>query len=356
MNLGISYGFIFFAYKSSDKNIVQSYVIGYFVLSLIALIVGSFLLDNYIFLYGLILLPIFILDPLLKTKKVFVLMLLPELFLASALFISYLLLEIEGTKFAEMAIIILLILVGTVVYLYKENIEEMEWNKGKLICRGMLTNVITQSQELIKKGFSSYLYQLALFTFLFVDRYLLEKNYNSEALGTCMLAFQFCQLSFYVMSSWNVSSIVEIGELIKKNTLTESYVLKRLIITAVSGAFPLVIFYFLLSFLENTYFKDYENLSLVFLVISIGIYFSNLANCISPILFFFEKQFLASISLLGCVPVLILSYFIGALKEATYITVLEYNYSALVLSSFFTICYALYVLHNVSSTKEEVIM
>ena len=355
MNLGISYGFIFFSYKSKDIKLLESYVVGYFIIGLISVVIGGILIDKYIFLCGVVLLPIFILDPFLKIKRIYIFSLLPEFFLAAAFLVPWMVFEKADKLYIIVVLMMLVLLSALAIYLCRQKLLEVELNPRKLIRKMNWIIVFREIKILIRKGHASYLYQLALFCFLFTDRYMLQKYYPAQALGTCMLAFQFCQASLYIMSSWNFSSVVDIGELIQARTLTISFILKKLSTSALVGVIPLVLFYFCLSYLENTYYKDYHNLSSVYAVIATGLYFSNLANSISPILFFFEKQWVASASVVACVIIVILSYYIVLDKNGLYLTVLEFNYSALAVSSLVTIVYALYVLVNVIS-KEEVVL
>ncbi|MDR3442137.1 MAG: hypothetical protein P4L65_03880 [Legionella sp.] len=347
MNLGISYGFIFHSYSTTHKAYEASYISGYFLISLIALIIGSVLVSPYIGLFGLMLLAIFILEPVLKMKRIFLFSLFPEFFLISSCALSYSLWGDTGVKYAALVFVILLTQVGFTIYLYRKLIVQSLTLRKK-----NLTLSWKQTRDLMFKGYTSYLYQLALFFFLFTDRYFLHQYYPDKILGVCMLAFQLCQASLYIMSSWNFSSIIEIGELIKANELSLSLIVKKLLKTAVVGILPLIVVYFVLLQIESIYFKDYPDLSLVFAVIASGLYFSNLASSISPILFFFEKQLASSCILFACVFVVFISYFLSGPDSRSYIMVLEYNYSALAVASIFTIFYALYVLHDVLSKKE----
>ncbi len=349
MNCGVSYGFIFNTFMTDTDNI-KDYIRSYLIISIIALSIGSILIDKQTFIYGILLLPIFILDPILKIKRIFICSLLPEFFLVIAFGISYTLLGQVGLPYIILATVILLILVLSFIGVYKNLFNDICFEK--IWGERNWANTYAQLKKLITKGFTSYMYLLVFFLFLFTDRYFLQKYYPGPALGVCMLAFQLCQASLYVMSSWNFSSVVDIGELIKAKELNNNYILSRLSIMAGVGFLPLFLLYLGVGYVGEQYFKSYPDLLIVFSIISIGLYFSNLASSISPILFFAEKQTISVIGMLVCLVLVCISYPLGQINGWTYISVLKFNYSALAVYSVAIILYALYVLQGIIINKK----
>lgn len=354
-NFGLSYGYIFYAYSSESENYLASYIYGYLLIGLSYIIISGLLVDPLIFLYGPILLVLFIVEPIFKLRKYFLFSLYPEFFLNIAFLFAYYICGKNYLGFQITALSVLVILNFLILFRHKGVLRKIknsvsEWQIANLgtIAKLVLNNIIA----LIQKGFNSYLYLLIIFGFLFLDRTLLKNTFSASALGTCMLAFQMSQAALYLMSTANFSSIIEIGELIKKNEFNKNFILRKLLLAALMGLGPMIFIYILLKVFAG-FFNDFTNLSLVFLIIGVGLFFSNLVNSISPILFFFRKQTLASIGTLFCLGVILVSYGFASKMNWDYLYVLTINYFALAISSIFTICYSLHIAFGVSAKKES---
>ncbi|QDP72366.1 hypothetical protein FOG18_07245 [Legionella israelensis] len=348
MGFGLNYGLLFYAYHSKHDDYLKSYFIAYALIGLSIILLGTFLISPLVFYLGPLVLLFVILDPLLKIKRIFVFTLFPEFILAASFCLAYILVNENRMLYNLSSIVVLHVLGCIFIFLYRSNISQINW---RIKFHEYPFNLL-KVKELIEKGFSSYLYLVALFAFLFLDRFFMKKMFPAEILGTCMLATQLAQASLFLMSSWNFTSLVDIGDLIKSKKLDSSVILKRLFLTALIGALPLLLIFFFLMKFNHRYFADYQSLSHIFAVISLGLYCSNLATCIAPILFFHGKQQVAAYGLILCSIVVCVVYLLVPYMNIDYLTVLHINYLALSLSSIFTILYSIHILNEVLMQKE----
>ena len=349
MNLGLSYGYWYFVYKDDSELYLKNYVIGYLVVGFFAILIGAVIVSPMLLFLGPFILLISVLDPLLRTEKVFTLSLFPELILIFSFFIVFIL----WGKFTGIAVFGLvcstsLLTVG-VLYLYKDKINKLISVQDINLQGVKIQNIVT----LINNGFSSYVYMLAIFCFLFIDRVLMKHFYSADILGTCLIASQLIQASFFLMSSWNFTSLVDTGELIRSRQFCLFIFYKRLLITACLGLLPLIIIFIIINNHIISYFESYINLVSVFQIIATGLFFSNLATCVMPILFFYKKQYLAAVGMLFCVLSMTTSYLVSPIFSISYFKVLELNYLCLSIVSIGIIVFSVNILNQEVLQSEE---
>lgn len=335
MNLGISYGFIFF-YYNKKKSMKNSYLICFLLFSMLSLILGAILVNPLVFSLGICMAPFYIIDPILRIRSFFILSFIPEILLLISFCMAYMICP-EDIWFISLiltpclSVLVLFLFKGRLKFLFKYSQVPN------------LFKIFNDCIKMIKKGFQSYLQLALIFSFLFLDRYFASVYFSRKDLGNYMLAFQFVQGALFIVTSLNIPNLTTIGEQISNNSINKRVLKHTLKQNIYFGIVSLVMVYLGLLLIKPYLFGNFENLLCIYLVISPGLFAMTVIGSISPILFYFEKQGVASFSIMLSILCIFINYTITPFTHLNYISVILINYSFLMISSLFIIMYSLFV-------------
>ena len=187
MNFGVSYGFLFFHYNSQEQ-MRDSYLICFFLFSMLFLILGAVFVNPIVLLLGFFVAPFYIIDPILRTRGTFISSFIPEILLLVSICLSYL---IKPDDIKLLSMILTFCFSGAFFYLFKGKLKFL-FNSFKI---PKTIQLYENCKTMVKKGFQSYLQLALIFSFLFMDRYLASVYFSKKDLGNYMLAFQFVHSS-----------------------------------------------------------------------------------------------------------------------------------------------------------------
>lgn len=299
-HLGSVGGYIFSFFNKSNTLLNCKFPLYYGIhLCLVVLVIllsGHWLGENYQLaaILFFILIPMFVLEPILRAHKSYYVSLLPDLLLYSGTALVVLLVpdpattSIKAIVYSTVLVLILLSLMALFLLVRNnKNILTASWHPYS---EGFFQN-LKNYMALIEKGFILYLGSMAFTIFLFVDRFFLERFHEPNALGIYMLAIQLTTGVSMVISSQNFVNVVTIGEMVKNNN---DLVHKSLIGTLRWSLFVALISFTLLIIsaviIEKIILPDYHGLVLYCIPLGLGFIAFYVSGSITPILFFSGRQ------------------------------------------------------------------
>jgi O-antigen/teichoic acid export membrane protein len=128
--------------------------------------------------------------------------------------------------------------------------------------------------------------------FTYIDRLFLEHNYPKSTLSVYALAWQIAQGVLLLLTALNTISGVRIGESQSQDPISLIKVANRqLKMSAVAGLFSLIVAISASWVLNLTWYRDYEGLTAVTMILSLGYLSSGVIGSVMMLLFF-ERKYL----------------------------------------------------------------
>lgn len=294
-NLGSISGYMHGFYKAEQPppdsgNFLISYGMHLSLFACVAIVVG-FLVGKVYFLGAIcfaLLLPFFLVEPVLRVKRLFFISLLPDWVLNLSLLVGlfyYLFYGSQGNDL-EGIIFVFLLALGffSGVFLFLIN---WRWGLGRRLA---LARPMVNYIKLLRIGLPLFAGTAAFSLFLFVDRFFLERYHSAESLGVYMLAFQLATGATLILTSLNFTASVDYGELIKQKKPLGNFIVRRLrqalFVSAVSVLVLLVGAYIL----QQYFFQEYYGLIYAALSLGVGLCGFYAAGSVTPIAFYLNKQ------------------------------------------------------------------
>lgn len=295
---GSAAGYLFSTFKNRQE-LTQDYLRFYmghlFVVALAACWLGSLLGEVYL-LSGigfLLLIPYHAIEPLSRIEHKFYTSLLPDIVLhLSVVVTTTVLVMILPDSRANSTQIIAYSLVG-VLALYVKFFSIIRpyggFSKGGDLV-SFRTGLRRYGQVLLLGAPAFWAGTVAFTSFLFIDRFFLEKFHSKTTLGLYMLAFQLATGAGLFVSSRNFVSQVEIGELMRQNAPTRAIFhsqLKRSVLIAIPSFVVLVV---ASCVLERFVLSQYLGLALTSSVLGLGLIVYQVVGAVAMIGFYYERQ------------------------------------------------------------------
>lgn len=337
-NLGSISGYMHGFYKAEQTppgsgSFVLSYGVHLILFSIAAIVFSLFL--GRVYSLGVIcfalLLPFFLVEPVLRVKRLFYISLLPDWALNLSLLIGVFYYFFYGSpdNAFEAIVVVFLCALGffSVAFLLFIN-----W-RWALVRRLASVRPMFNYIELIKVGLPLFAGTAAFSLFLFVDRFFLERYHSPESLGIYMLAFQLATGATLILTSLNFTAGVDYGELIKQKKPLGDFVTWRLrqalLVSAVSVLLLLVGVYIL----QQYFFQEYHGLVYAAFFLGVGLCGFYTAGSITPIAFYLNKQRFLMMAMFVVVVLAVLGNLYVVSSGLDYIWVS-------VFSGFWLLCYA----------------
>ena len=339
-SLGLPQGIIYLVFSGRKNDYLLNYVISYFVVCLIVIAVYFYKYDIWITILALIISQLLIIEPFLKTKRYFMLVLFPEVILVSSFLIDAFI-KYKFNLVSEMyfvAIICCLIFTGLALFYYFPPFLK-DFKESKNLSKFEFKKVL----DLLKRGGAAYMFNLMFFLFLFVDRTMALKTYGDIDLGILMLAYQLALISGFIVSAFNFTAIVDIGEMKRMDPQALYKYLKiRFFSMAVMGSIVLVAILLFVYFTGDRFFSNYPDIFLFTLIIGLGLFFYNCYCSVSAILFFYKKQFIPNSLMFIATALVLVNHLKGSNQGLALLNVELVNYLSLSAVMIMCSCYAFY--------------
>ena len=344
--IGLNQGLIYYIYEEETTQYFFNYIIAYIAIVAVVLLCYRVFFGPMHALLGILLSVVFLLEPFLKTKKYFLVMLYPECILILSFLIAELLKRAEFHEFNSDWIVILVCLFLLSAFL-KSYLPAAIPSAMKSFKKSNLN--FYSILKMIKRGIASSLFGLFFVLFLFLDRNLVSELHGPNNLSVVMLSYQIALISGFVITTFNVTSVVDIGEKSKLNNLeVYNYIKKRYFNMLFLG----FLFYFLtialVLILRSFIFLEYDDLTVFVSIVGFSLVFFNGYSSVSSILLFKRKLLIPTLYLGVVCPVVYLSH--------TFLASLKFSLIAIELVSFsiFTMAIVLSSVYLFKICKEDV--
>lgn len=296
-SLGMPQGLIYYIYDNKTDRYIGTYTLLY---SLILIIVST----CYALFYGknaallsLCLIPLFLLEPYLRTKNHLLLSIFPEVILvAGFLFVTLIedYMQLEHTIYFFTALAVSLSLYkGIPKYLnaYFSRKEDISY---------------THMKSLVRRGGGAYIFNLTFFLFLLLDRLLVEHIRGSAEVGVLMLSYQLAIAAGFLVSALNFTAVIDFGESksIDPRKLFKK-ALKKFISMIGIGITAYLCMIAFVVFAGEKIFPTFEGIVEYAAIIGLSIVIFNSYTAISPVLFFYRKNLLP---VLLMIPVILIQF------------------------------------------------
>jgi O-antigen/teichoic acid export membrane protein len=307
---GAGYVKQYYQHQTEPSDIESNYIFGSLVQYLgggIALLICSWFSGSYLYISSLLLLiqiPYYISEPILRVRNKFVLPAVGRASGSIATVVLTAIVLISGGKplisspHLDLSTGLTLMLLGNMlgyatyygVIIFGRHIRfsaQRFWQT--CLDRHSLYNYW---QRII---IPSRIYTIAtiVFTaFTYIDRLFLEHNYPKSTLSVYALAWQIAQGVLLLLTALNTISGVRIGESQSQDPISLIKVANRqLKMSAVAGVFSLIVAISASWVLNLTWYRDYEGLTAVTMILSLGYLSSGVIGSVMMLLFF-ERKYL----------------------------------------------------------------
>ena len=325
-NLGSISGYMHSFYDAkktplSSGAFVLSYGLHLLSFSAVAIALGFFI-DKVYFLGAIcfsLLLPFFVVEPVLRVKRMFYVSLLPDWVLNLSLLVGLFYYYLSGSQGIDLEGFIkpVLLVLGFLSFAF---LLWMNWRWG-LVRRLALARPMFNYIELIKIGFPLFAGTAAFSLFLLIDRFFLERYHSAESLGTYMLAFQLATGATLILTSLNFTAGVDYGDLIKQKKPIGLYIARRLRQALFVSIFSMVLLLVGVFVLQKYFFHEYHGLTLATLFLGVGLCGFYTAGSITPVAFYLNKQKSLMVAMFVLVPLSILGNYYVLNNNLDYIWV-----------------------------------
>lgn len=329
-HLGSVSGYIYVSFNKSSNLLTCRFPLYYFIhlviISLIILIVSKWLGENYWFagLLFFLIIPLYVIEPILRTHRIFYISLLPDIFLYFGSFLVVLFSHDSGNIKTIIHKTMLVIVLFSILFFSllkdKKIILMTSWHKHS----NNFTQNIKSYIALLWEGFPLYLGSMAFTLFLFMDRYFLERYHEANYLGIYMLAIQLTMGLGMVISSQNFVNVVTIGEATMNDVPTSSILQKNLKWSLVIGVLSFIILIISAIIVEKIIIPEYANLTIYCIPLGLGFISFYICGSITPVIFFKGKQMFITI----------LMFFITLLCLGSNIVIVYFNITPVFLPWF----------------------
>lgn len=342
LNVGAISGYIYSAYSNSKSDIISSRVfISYYFFQLIISSAIIFLIVYAIglpFYWGVLffisIIPIYIVEPILRVKRIFWPSLMPELLLTGCIFLSVYLSGTENLEINAIFKYTIWLLLGSSTLILLLILRSLPLESNRSLSR----KVSFESYiKLLKKGSILYIGSGLFLIYLFVDRFFIEMTFSKEFFSTYMFAFQLATISAFVITSMNFVYSVDIGEMYRNKTLTYSLFSKKFKWVMFSGLISYLLVIAISYILQQYYLTEYKELTLITSILALGLVIFYCSGNISPVLFY-DNKLNPFIFLLGIVVVLML--FVNGIAHIYLLS----PYYIVTISSFLLTVYSIIVI------------
>lgn len=302
--LGLSQGYIYAHFNLKGKYL-GTYAPAYLVLGLIYIIATSLFMDMPLALAGIALVVIFLVEPYLRVRREFSVILIPEFYFLVAVLAATAgsMLDID---ISEPLVVFSLCTLFTALFILRF------WNRS-------LKDLVRQATGarfswhnfvlLVRSGSQAYFSTILAFFILVIDRAYIAEMYGDSVLGTFMLAFQFCLAITLLSSLFNATSVVDFGELMQgeRKVLLEHMRNRYGISLLVNGILWVAITGFLFLFADKL-FPDFDELLVITCVLGLGVAVQAAFYSVSPFLFHFDKLIITNFISIGILISKIVAY------------------------------------------------
>lgn len=294
-NLGSISGYMYNFYNAEQKtpgggDFVLSYAMHLLLFSSVAIVLGFFL--GRVYFLGAIcfafLLPFFLVEPVLRVKRLFYISLLPDWALNISLLLGlfyYYLVGSPESNYEEVFSAFLFVL-GFLSFAF---LLWIDWRWGGLR-RLALARPMSNYVDLVKAGFPLFAGTAAFSLFLFVDRFFIERYHSAASLGVYMLAFQLATGATLILTSHNFIAGVDYGELVKEKKPIGEIVKQRLRQSLLISSVSILLLFIGSYILQRYFFQDYNDLMISALLLGVGLCGFYTAGSITPIAFYLNRQ------------------------------------------------------------------
>ena len=295
-NFGSVSGYIH-RYYDQHQNAVDTrgylgaYLVHLILVALLAYWVSTFAGKIYSLgvLFFALLIPYFIIEPVLRVRRHFYVSLLPDIVISLAICASLVIARVfKGELRADSLIFLYFVL--TLIFL--SYLPYLWW-----ICRQWRTLRVDERcrspiyyLSLVRTGFPMYLGTVGFLLLQFVDRFFLEQFHSPEALGTYMLAYQLASGATLLLTAQNFVAVVDFGELRRDNRSLTTALSRRLKSALIVGALSFLILLGISVFLETHFLESYSGLARNAAALGFGLCLFQIAGSVTPIAFYLRRQ------------------------------------------------------------------
>jgi hypothetical protein len=322
MYLGLNQGLVYYLINKDD-SLKNEFSVLITLITLISSALISFYYNVFIGLIGLILLPIFILEPILKIKKNFIFNVLPEFIIIGVVVLISFIIDInfELTSHQLSILFILVIIIITISIYFNMDIPLLMPRKTNLVI------IKYAFLKLTKKGLGSYIFNFLFFLFLFLDRYLAKKFYGDIELGSLLLAYQLVLASCFFSSIYNSMVVISIGDKLQMGEDIFINLFFRSIGLVVINIFSFSFMFLLIYYFGETYLVKYKSISDIIIPLGISMIVFNIYSSVSPILFFFQRQRITNYTFIALILFVPINYsFSSMYLDLSFFEVATLNY------------------------------
>jgi O-antigen/teichoic acid export membrane protein len=307
---GCGAGYIFSFYKQEHrlKDVEYLYIFGSLVQYFgggIPVLILSYFSGSYLQIGSLLLLiqvPYYVTEPLLRVRNKFI---LPAIGRASGSIATILLtfiLLVSATKgniteyrLDPQAAIMLMVsgnIIGYSLYylvLMRSKQIDLSWSELWITCRNR-GNLHRYLRFILQPSFLHTINSIIFTVFTYVDRIFLEKYYPSSILSTYALSWQIAQGVLLLLTALNTISGIRIGESQSQDPIALIGVAnQQLKISRIASGFSLIFAIAFSWLLSLSWYRDYDGLVLVTMLLSLGYLSCGAIGSVTMLLFFQNK-------------------------------------------------------------------
>ncbi len=288
----------------------------YLLLQLVSIFVPAALLSVYLFpkyTMGIaafvLLIPIYVLEPVFRRRRRFYMSLVPDILMAASLTATGLIAHFVHESFASFAspaatfMVSLAALVGVLYVMLM-----LKYGRSAQPFKRISLRQKRDYGRLIALGLPVYLGTTLFMLASGLDRFLLPMYADDKSIAVYMLSYQIATGAMIFLASVNFVNTIDFGQAFQSGEPLRSDLLVRKLSMSVGLAGLSVGAIYLASLaLERFFLVDYQNLTRISVTLAAGLSFFFIAGSVTPVLAYLRKQTNLTILMGLCATVILLN-------------------------------------------------
>lgn len=340
MFFGLNQGLIYYLMNNQEEYIAPFLIFS----TLMVVFLGCIVCLSYDPIFGFsifVLAPIYLLEPIMKVRQNFLFALFPEALsligmVAYFLLVKYYYPDLHNNNF----LFFLASAVLVIVFFVRSEISGLFLSLGK-------AEYLSALSDLFKRGQGVYFFNLLFFSFLFIDRWLVQSLYGLEELSSLMLSYQVVLVSSFLIITYNSMAVINIGELIKDPKVDLFKTLLNRVLKIFSLNISLVILSLVaINLFAQQYVEKFQGLILIIPSVGLAMTLFNAYSSISAFLFFIKKNEKPNLSMICVLITVPVNYYICDVFEVSFLKAICISYFVFGISMIYSIMYTLKEVKN----------
>lgn len=357
LSFGIQSGFLHQFYLTnapkgaSDSKFLLSYsahLVFISILLLLFVVFFGFHKYTYPVIYFIILIPIYLIEPIARTKRVFFVSILPDvigaasvltllIFAQSVDFVYWHLIFIIASLFFSIISTVFFVKLCKISYISPAKHTFKYWFKYYF--------------SLLNSGMPLYVGTGLYLLYSAIDRIFIEEYFSNADLSMYTLSFQLASASTLILSALNFTGSINFGERINDRSSLQLLCTSNLKKSSVWAVFG-VLFATLSAKILGFFLEDYNGTVLCTFALSIGLAIFFVSGSITPVLFYLNKTVFLNYNLFFVAIVAIIADYILILNFDSPLLIVFANSALLVIYS--AVC-VIYTFHGVKAYVRQIL-